>query len=126
MRKILFILIITMNYMYGQEVENVSYHFLNPSIVDNIEDYKKAFSTADMSSFRFKEKTNVIEFQSGLKVELFSSDFLRNKELELNLDNFKRAEFVDDDYVFEISQDGRYILQRYTRTEFKSRKRNNN
>lgn len=112
--------------IYGQEIENVSYRFLNPNTVDSVSDYRTAFSTADMSAFRFKDKNNVIEFQSGLKVELFSYSFLKDKNLKLDFNKIRKENPINEDYIFEISKNGKYILQKYTRTEFKSRNHINN
>lgn len=123
MKKILLLSFFIFNLSFSQEVEKITFKFLNPEIVSNISDYKKAFSTADMSAFRYESKNNIVEFQSGLKVELFSVDELKNKNIKLNLQNFRRVdEKAPDDYYFTLSANKKFILQKFTRTEFKQLK----
>ena len=123
MKKILLFALFVFNFSFSQEVEKISYKFLNPEIVSNINDYKKAFSTADMSAFRYESKSNVIEFKNGLKVELFSVNDLRNKNLKLDLQNFRNpGEKSSDDYYFTLSDNKKFILQKFTRTEFRNLK----
>lgn len=120
MKKILLVALFVFNFSFSQEIEKISYKFLNPEIVTNINDYKKAFSTADMSSFRYETKNNIIEFKSGLKVELFSVNELKNKNLKLDLQNFRGVDEGSYDYYFTLSDNKKFILQKFTRTEFKT------
>lgn len=122
MKKLLFFLILFVNNLYSQEMENISYRFLNPNVVENIHAYRKAFSTADMSSFRYENKVNVIEFQGGLKVELFSAELLKDKKINLDLSKVLMTEQGNQgEYVFLLSRDNRYILRKFTKTEFKTK-----
>lgn len=122
MKKIILILILFVNYSYGQEVKEKTYKFLNPMMVKNINQYEKAFSTADMSSFRFKDKSNVIEFESGLKVEIFSGQKLFSEGFQVDFSKLMSENTLKNkNYVFSISNDGKYILRKFTKTEFKSR-----
>ena len=124
MKKLLLLSFFIFNLSFSQEVEKITYKFLNPESVPNISDYKLAFSTADMSAFRYESKNNIIEFQSGLKVELFSINELRNVNSKLNLQNFKTVDVKpSDDYYFTLSADKKFILQKFTRTEFKMKER---
>lgn len=121
MKKILLLTLFVFNFSFSQEVEKITYKFLNPEIVSNINDYKKAFSTADMSAFRYESKSNIIVFQSGLKVELFSANELKNKNLKLDLQNIRgEDEKASDSYYFTLSENKKFILQKFTRTEFKT------
>lgn len=121
MKKLLLLLtLLFCLFSFSQEVEKISYKFLNPEAVTNISDYKLAFSTADMSVFRYESKNNIIVFQSGLKVELFSVNDLKNKNIKLNLQNFKADDKKSsDDYYFTLSTNKKFILQKFTKTEFK-------
>lgn len=77
-----------------------------------------------MSAFRYESKSNVITFQSGLKVELFSVAALQNKNVKLELQNFREPEEKpSDDYFFTLSENKKFILRKFTRTEFKQLKR---
>ena len=121
MKKILLLTLFIFNFSFSQEVEKITYKFLNPEIVSNINDYKKAFSTADMSAFRYESKSNIIVFQSGLKVELFSANELKDKNLKLELQNFRSVDQkASNDYYFTLSDNKKFILQKFTRTEFKN------
>ncbi len=124
MKKLLLLSFFIFNLSFSQEVETITYKFLNPESVQNISDYKLAFSTADMSAFRYENKNNIIEFQSGLKVELFSINKLRNVNSKLSLQNYKTVdEKPSDDYYFTLSANKKFILQKFTRTEFKKLER---
>lgn len=121
MKQILLLILFVFNFSFSQEVEKITYKFLNPEIVSNINDYEKAFSTADMSSFRYESKSNVIVFQNGLKVELFSANELKDKNLKLELQNFRSVDQkASNDYYFTLSDNKKFILQKFTRTEFKN------
>lgn len=124
MKKIILFLLVFSCHMYGQEIKDSSYKFLNPTSVNNLSDYELAFSTADMSQFRFKEKSNIIQFESGLKVELFSADVLVKNNLKVNYSMLMSGDKKQhNDYFFKISDDGKYILRKFLQTEFKSKKR---
>lgn len=108
------------SFMYGQEVKDKSYRFVNPEIVSNLQDYENAFSTADMTSLRFANKSNTIKFKNGLEVELFSA----NKSVAngVTIDNTKvlvNEPTNRNDYLFEISEDKKYILQKYAVNKYK-------
>lgn len=114
MKKLIPILILFVSYAYGQEVKKKSYVFLNPSIVENISQYEKAFSTANMSSFRYKNKSNIIEFVSGLKVELFSGETLVNNGITVDFTKLlAESKTNNKEYIFSISNDGSHILRKY-------------
>ncbi|WP_146193466.1 hypothetical protein [Flavobacterium sediminis] len=121
-KKLLLILLFLFSIMtFSQEVEEVTYRFINPTLVKDISQYRKAFSTADMTKFRYKDKSNFIEFLNGLKVEIFSAEQLIRKGVKVNLDRILVREFKEG-YVLKLSDDGNYILQQFTAVEFKSRK----
>lgn len=117
---LLFLLISSIS--FGQEVQNKTYRIVNPELVDNTNIYINAFSTADMTIFRYADKSNIIEFESGLKVELFSANKLTSKGIAVDFSKILTTEPSNKgDYVFDISANGKYILQKFTRTEFKRR-----
>lgn len=125
MRKYVLITVFFVINCFAQEVKDKTYKFINPSVVNDIGLYEKAFSTADMSSFRFEEKSNIIEFDSGLKVEIFSAQKLTVQGFKVDFSKLISSDkFKADDYVFLISEDGKYILRRFTKTEFKSKSHN--
>ena len=122
MKKLLLFFLFVYNLSFSQEVEKFTYGFLNPEVVSNINDYKLAFSTADMSAFRFEKKRNVIEFKSGLKVELFSVEELKNKNVKLDLESFNKVGTNSSiEYYFTLSKDKKFILRKFVETEFKQK-----
>lgn len=105
---------------YGQEEQDQTYKFINPEVVNNTNTYIEAFSTADMTKFRYADKSNIIEFESGLKVELFSASNLTSKGVNVDTSKILTIEPLNkDEYVFNISENGKYILQRFTKTALK-------
>lgn len=114
------VLILNITFLFAQEKENDTYVFLNATATHNVEQYVIAFSTADMTKFRFEDKRNVIEFENGLKVELFSANELIQKGYEV--DNRKlltSAPLYAEFYTFDLSADGKTILQKFTKTKIK-------
>ena len=65
---VLFITLIS-SLSYGQEENGKTYQLINPEIIENANSYIMALSTADMTKFRFLDKSTIIEFKSGLKVD---------------------------------------------------------
>lgn len=122
MKKLLLFFLFVYNLSFSQEVEKFTYRFINPEVVSNINDYNLAFSTADMSAFRFEKKRNVIEFKSGLKVELFSVEELKNKNVKLDLESFNKVGTNSSiEYYFTLSKDKKFILRKFVETEFKQK-----
>ena len=106
--------------IYGQEKKDKSYRFVNPEIVNNLQDYENAFSTADMTKFRFVSKSNVIEFESGLKVELLSGDKLVANGFTVDKTKMLQNQPANKGYyVFGLSANGNYIIQKFTYTKLK-------
>jgi len=123
-RKLLFFFVLLSTiYTWSQEVEGITYRFLNPAVTNKIELYKKAFSTADMTRFRFKDKSNIIAFENGLKVEIFSANQLIQNGIQVDASKLANSSLENNGYTFKITEDGKYILQQYTQKEFKSRKK---
>jgi hypothetical protein len=108
--------------IYGQEKKDKTYRYVNPEIVNNLQDYETAFSTADMTKFRFSDKSNVIKFKNGLEVELFSANKLAANGVSVDTAKLLTKEPTNtDDYIFIISDDKKYILQKYIVNKFKKR-----
>lgn len=115
----LFFMIVTA-FSYGQEEINNTYRFVNPEMVGDTDNYVNAFSTANMTKFRYANKSNIIEFESGLKVELFSANKLISKGVSVDTSKILTATPLnEDEYVFDISANGKYILQRFTKIALK-------
>jgi len=105
---------------YGQEEQSKTYQFINPEVVNNTNTYIEAFSTADMTKFRYADKSNIIEFESGLKVELFSASNLISKGFSVDANRILLSEPKNlGHYVFGLSGDGKTIMQMFTQTKFK-------
>ena len=105
---------------FAQETKGQTYEFINAEKINDIDDYEKALSTANMSKFRYLNKSNIIMFENGLKVKLFSG-----KKLIANGHSFEKTKLLTtepsnkDYYIFGISQDKKYIMQKFTYTKLK-------
>jgi hypothetical protein len=116
------VLLLFSSIIYGQEKKDETYRYVNPEIVNNLQDYETAFSTADMTKFRFSNKSNVITFRNGLKVELFSANQLVANGVTVDSSKLMVKEPTNrDDYLFDISEDKKYILQKYAVNKYKKR-----
>lgn len=114
------LLLIFTSLAFSQEVQNKTYQIVNPEIVVNTSRYTNAFSTADMTKFRYADKSYIIEFESGLKVELFSANKLVSNGIAVDTSKILTSEPSNKgEYVFDISEDGKYILQRFTKIALK-------
>jgi len=107
---------------YGQEEKDVTYRFLNSNVVSSTSGYENAMSTADMSAFRYKDDSSIIEFEGGLKIELFSANQLISVGKNVDMSKVLVSEPVNkNEYVFKLSSNGTHILRTFTRTEFKQK-----
>ena len=116
---VLFIALIS-SLSYGQEKNGKTYKFINPEVVENINNYDLAFSTADMTKFRYTNKSNIIEFSRGFHVKLFSANRLINEGVDVNVSKVLTSDPVNKGhYIFDLSSDGKYIMQMFTKTKLK-------
>ena len=116
---VLFITLIS-SLSYGQEENGKTYQLINPEIIENANSYIMALSTADMTKFRFLDKSTIIEFKSGLKVELFSANRLIDSGVSIDMLRILTSEPVNKgQYVFDLSSDGKYLMQMFTKTKIK-------
>ena len=105
---------------YGQEEKGITYQIVNPEVAGDVNTYIEAFSTADMTKFRYKNKSTTIEFESGLKIELFSANQLINNGVVVDLNRILTSEPKNSGhYVFGLSADGKTIMQMFTKTKLK-------
>lgn len=114
------VLLLFSSIIYGQEKKDETYRYVNPEIVNNLQDYETAFSTADMTKFRFSNKSNVITFRNGLKVELFSANQLVTNGFAVDTSKVLTSDPLNKDYyVFGLSANKKYIMQLFTKTKLK-------
>jgi hypothetical protein len=114
------VLLLFSSIIYGQERKDQTYRFVNPEIVNNLQDYETAFSTADMTKFRFSNKLNVIKFNNGLEVELFSANQLVANGFAVDTSKVLTSDPLNKDYyVFGLSANKKYIMQLFTKTKLK-------
>ena len=50
--------------------------------------YKQSILNSNMESYRLKDKRNVIKFENGFNLELFSAAELKQSNNNLNMDNY--------------------------------------
>ena len=105
---------------FGQETNNETYHFVNVNAVNNVNDYVVALSTANMTIFRYANKSSIIEFEGGLKVELLSANHLISIGKVVDMSKVLTAEPKNKGhYVFDLSSDKKTIMQKFTQTKLK-------
>mgnify|MGYP005656556797 CR=1 FL=1 len=117
---IVIFIIFTFTSTYGQEKIGKTYKFVNPTAVNNLSMYIKSVSTADMNNYRFLNKSSIIIFKSGLKMELFSAYNLINLGIKIDTSRLLIKGIDNNPYfVFDISDDGKYVKQLFTKTKIK-------
>ncbi|MBI3511313.1 MAG: hypothetical protein HY064_11660 [Bacteroidetes bacterium] len=96
-----------------------SWVFTNPNTVSNIDDYNLALSKAELDHYRYHDKRYVMHFESGLNVELLSSNELDALNIPYKSDRIreKDPEF-DTKPIFKLASDGT-ILEVQTRIKYK-------
>ena len=99
---------------YSQEKKDVTYRFVNSEVVENIGDYELAFSSANMNNFRFKNKSNTIEFESGLKVEIFSVVKLRENGGNVDETKILQSEPTNTNYYTFALYSKKTIVQKFS------------
>jgi hypothetical protein len=110
----------TFIFSYGQEENGKTYKFLNPEVVNNVSRYNKALSTADMTNFRYLDKSSIFEFKGGLLVELFSANTLVKSGIDVDKSRILKSKPNNiGQYIFDISLDGKYVTQLFTKTKIK-------
>ena len=106
--------------LFAQEKKNETYKFLNANEVSNVSKYKTALSTANMTKFRYKDQRNVITFESGLKVELFSANELVANGYSVDERRLLTSEPINlGMYTLSLSADGKTILQNFKKSKIK-------
>jgi len=66
---------------------------------------KKALNEANWCGFRYKDKRNVIQFETGLKVELFSQNEIGENNPNCTLKDYR--DFSDD--VWKFTPNGKIV-----------------
>ena len=67
----------------------VTYQFVNAQEIGSVEKYEEALKKADFDVYRLKNKRRVLEFDNGLKIELFSAAELGRTDLTKYEDDVK-------------------------------------
>lgn len=105
---------------FGQETNNETYRFVNSNTVNNVNDYVVALSTADMTIFRYANKSSTIEFESGLKVELYSANHIVSIGKVVDISKVLTSDPINKGYyIFGLSSDKKTIIQKFTNTKLK-------
>jgi hypothetical protein len=88
---------------YCQEINNRTYKIINLPKNTDIELYINAINNSDLQCFRFKSTCRVLNFKSGLSIEIFSYNKLIADGLPQTKDCFLKdgAEVID--YQFDIT-----------------------
>ena len=106
--------------LFAQEKKNETYKFLNANKVSNVGKYKTALSTANMTKFRYENKRNTIEFENGLKVELFSANELISNGYTVDERRLLTSKPINlGMYTFTLSADNKTILQNFKKSKIK-------
>ncbi len=73
---------------FSQEREGETYRITNHGTVIDIQPYVNALNAANMQYHRLKNQRNIIVFDTGVTVELFSGAELIASGREINLENY--------------------------------------
>ena len=88
------------------ETEDIStFKLLNSDTKFSEEFCQNAISEANWCGFRYKNKRNLIQFDTGLKVELFSQDEIGENNSNCTLTDYR--DFSKD--VWRFSPDGKIV-----------------
>ncbi len=99
---------------FGLFGQSGSYEVVESNNVTNIEEYESAMDKADFDAYRYVAKRRVLQFDSGVVIELLSVE-----ELEANgvtVDRSKAKVFdpnmKESSYVWKLAPNG-YIIQQF-------------
>lgn len=82
-----------------------TFKFLNSDTKYSVEFCEKAISEANWCGFRFENKRNLIQFETGLKVELFSQNEIGENNPNCTLTNYR--DFSTD--VWKFTESGKIV-----------------
>lgn len=91
--------------MKQNENDSKSYTFLNTDTKYSLEFCQKAISEANWCGFRYENKRNLIQFDTGLKVELFSQNEIGETNSNCTLTDYR--DFSKD--VWKFTPEGKII-----------------
>ena len=83
----------------------ITYKLLNTDTKYSLDFCEKAISEANWCGFRYKNKRNLIQFDSGLKVELYSQDEIGENNANCELTDYR--DFSTD--IWQFSPEGKII-----------------
>lgn len=82
-----------------------TFKFLNSDTKFSTEFCEKAISEANWCGFRFENKRNIIQFESGLKVELFSATEIGETNSNCFLTDYR--DFSND--IWKFTENGKIV-----------------
>ncbi|TXB63442.1 hypothetical protein FRY74_12740 [Vicingus serpentipes] len=104
----IFLFLITLG-VYSQEN---TYKIIKTNKVQNLADYSSAMNKASFDQYRFFDKRRVINFESGVQIELFSANELKKNGVKVE-DSISIKGDLPKDYiepVFRINENGHVIM----------------
>ena len=72
----------------AQEIQGKTYAIIGNSAISSMQPYIDALNNSDMKYHRLKKVRNIIEFNTGVKVELFSATEINANVHPLNLSDY--------------------------------------
>lgn len=87
-----------------------TYEIVETNDLLNIEEYILAMNKADFDSYRFIDQRRVLNFNTGVKIELLSSNELKN--LGVSFDSSKAINYIPDyegKTIYKLGNNG-YII----------------
>lgn len=75
----------------AQEIQGQTYAIINNGSVTDIQPYISAMNNSDMKYHRLKNTRHTIEFNTGVKVELFSASEINTTVRSLNLSDYPES-----------------------------------
>lgn len=96
-----------------------SYHYLNPTSVQDLVPYTTALSKADLDRYRYIDERNVLVFDTGLQVELLSANEMKALNMPVRIERVRTEKpAFNTGSVFKLTAEGG-IAEVMTKTKVK-------
>jgi hypothetical protein len=100
-----FLLLTILSFTTIKNQQKTTFTLINSDTKFSADFCQKAISEANWCGFRYKSKRNLIQFDTGLKVELFSQDEINEDNANCTLTDYR--DFSKD--VWRFSPEGKII-----------------
>lgn len=103
----------------GQEIQGQTYAITNNGTVTDIQPYILALNNSNMKYHRLKNTRHIIEFTSGVKVELFSATEINASVHTLNLSEYPENFSAERDVpIFSLGPNNFIMEEHHTKSKY--------